>query len=133
MGLPYASYWLLTDNSYDLNCMYLNDVLAYHNPSPAYAFCTAPLPPSECEPIISSTDDDVEKLSVSLFPNPTTGIVYIDSEKPVSSIVIYNAQGVIVNRVYDSNEIDIDHLPVGVYFALIKNQRGITVEKVIKQ
>jgi hypothetical protein len=123
LGLPYASYWLLTDNSYDLNCMYINDELAYHNPSPADA----------CEPIISSTDDDLEKIAVSLFPNPTTGIVYVDSEKPVSSIVIYNAQGVIVNRIIDSNEIDMHHLPVGVYFARIESDKGGVVHKVIKQ
>jgi hypothetical protein len=132
MGLPYASYWLLTDNSYDLNCMYINDNLAYHNPSPAYAFCTAPFPLSECEPIISSTDEGMEELAVSLFPNPTTGSIHLLSDAMIHSVMIFNAQGMNVAEFENQNSIDVVHLPGGVYFALIRNERSVGLTRFIK-
>jgi len=48
-GLPYATYWMLTDNSYDLVCFNHLGGLKYQNPSPAYGFCTPPLPEITCD------------------------------------------------------------------------------------
>ncbi|MDZ4847091.1 MAG: PKD domain-containing protein [Chitinophagales bacterium] len=48
-GLPYATYWTITDNSYDLVCFNHLGGLKYQNPNPGYGFCSSPYPEIGCD------------------------------------------------------------------------------------
>jgi hypothetical protein len=115
MGLLYATYWQLTDNSYDLNCFYEGVDLQYTNPSPAYAFCTSPFPDSECAPVITSADPGPELLQVKLFPNPVFSSLFIEGSTNIETVQVFNGLGVKIMEVPFAPELETAKLPSGFY------------------
>ncbi len=81
------------------------------------------------------TDDDAE---IKIYPNPTTGHFTIDfMGKAVSAeIQVLNLQGRQVFQTEFDNQIkaniDISHLPGGMYIIVIKSQMSVVTERVIK-
>ena len=78
-------------------------------------------------------EDVTEMLTnkISLYPNPTSGVVYVTLDKSFDAVV-YNYQGQVVMRL-DNNDgqIDMSNLAVGIYFVEIREGNNRTVEKVI--
>ncbi len=71
--------------------------------------------------------------NVSLYPNPTSGILYVELDKTFD-VVVYNYQGQVVMRNYDNNgRIDMSDLSTGVYFVEIRSDNDVMIEKVIVQ
>lgn len=72
--------------------------------------------------------------SVSIFPNPTGGVVAINANLIINKIDVYNVQG---EKVYSSskmtNSIDLSEQLCGVYFFYIKTAKGILTKKIIVQ
>ena len=60
---------------------------------------------------------------INVFPNPTNGLVRIEGAT-VSEVQVYNTMGQLVKTVGDTNEIDMAHLPEGVYFLRITAKDG---------
>lgn len=56
----------------------------------------------------------IKALTVNVYPNPTTGIVYVENE---SNIKIYNAQGILLQSII-GNQVDLSGYPNGVYLLL---------------
>jgi ELWxxDGT repeat protein len=74
--------------------------------------------------------------TISIYPNPGTGIYNIKSEKEFAdySMKIYNPQGQLIYESYQQvEEIDLSNQPKGVYFLQIKSQEGIINKKLILQ
>ena len=79
----------------------------------------------------------------SIYPNPTTGIVSIklsgDNNNLTGSISIFNANGsqvkkIEINKPRNQVELDLQNLPVGVYFVHMHFTSGkIITEKIIKK
>ncbi len=134
MGFVYASYWILTDNSYDLNCFYTENQLRYTNPSPAYAFCTPPFPDSECEPVITSTDQEAPSKHISMYPNPVITSLFVEPMDQVASVEVYTPMGVKLQNILFTHELDLSHLSPGMYILRISMQGAnqVQVERVIK-
>lgn len=80
-----------------------------------------------------SIDEMAETHStLNVHPNPTNGIIIIENVN-VSSVEIYNTQGQSVGR-FNTNEIDIEHLPSGMYFIVVEDIDGnINVGKVVRK
>jgi hypothetical protein len=55
-------------------------------------------------------------LKFSLYPNPTNGLITIQSEEKISNIKIYNSLGQLMISNVFKNSIDISNLKPGVYF-----------------
>lgn len=73
----------------------------------------------------------IEKSNVNIYPNPTTGILYVNLDVRFEATV-YNYQGQVVLRTSDNNgQIDMSALTSGVYFVQINTGKNIMVEKVI--
>ena len=134
MGLVYATYWLLTDNSYDLVCFYEGGNLQYTNPSPGYAFCTPPYPESACDPVLSAQEPGTDDLQVTIFPNPVLSSLYIESNLHIETLQLYNAIGVKVFDIPFTSELNMSCLPTGLYFLRFtgKAQQMVSVERVFK-
>jgi hypothetical protein len=87
-----------------------------------------------------------ETANVRVYPNPTSGELHITisdysiSDYSISDIVIFNMMGQIQKIDYRKSEIgqseidiNIAHLPNGVYLLRITTEQGIVAKKVIKQ
>ncbi|HLO56823.1 MAG TPA: BspA family leucine-rich repeat surface protein [Saprospiraceae bacterium] len=68
-----------------------------------------------------------------VFPNPTTGLIHISGDTDVSYNIINSAGIKVASGKSNQSTIQIDHLPSGLYIVLIKNERGLSTNKVWKQ
>ena len=74
---------------------------------------------------------NVENNKVSLYPNPTSGMIYVELDNTFDA-VIYNYQGQVVMREYDNNgQIDLSNLSAGMYFVEIREGNNRMIGKVI--
>ena len=55
------------------------------------------------------------KSTISYYPNPTNGVVNIDSESRVNEINVYSITGQLVERVIKANSINIENVRPGIY------------------
>jgi len=77
---------------------------------------------------------DFEASSVVVYPNPSSGIVNIQSEKPIRQLQLISVEGKIVRKYNSSNQINIQDLPKGIYVLKIQLENGETqVQKLIKK
>jgi hypothetical protein len=73
----------------------------------------------------------MENNRIKIYPNPTTGVIYVELDKAFDAVV-YNYQGQVVMREYDNNgQIDLSELNTGVYFVEIREGNNIKIEKVV--
>lgn len=72
--------------------------------------------------------------SVSVYPNPTTGHIRIDSDSKISSIKIYTQIGQLLSSNVERQSIDISHLKAGIYIVKVMDREGIIkTQKIIKK
>ena len=134
LGLTYASYWLLSDNSYDLNCFYDEGELQYTNPQPSYGFCNPPFPEIECNPLTTSVPPVPQNDDFKIYPNPAYDVLTIETKSEVKSVVILNPWGQRMKIYEFSYQLDIHDLPPGFYFVRCTGISGkvIGIKKLIK-
>ena len=80
---------------------------------------------------------DQDDIQLSVFPNPTTGQIYIQGELAgVTAITVYDVTGKLVlqKRVVSADgNIDISHLEKGIYYITVKTAQGDRTQKIIKE
>lgn len=74
----------------------------------------------------------------TLYPNPTTNILNIETKEPIEkeSIKVYNITGQLVftiTKAENISSIDVTNLNTGNYFIIIQTDRGIYKSKFIKK
>lgn len=69
----------------------------------------------------------------TVFPNPTSGKIAIQSAYPVDEMCVLNITGEAIFRQKSSNVLDISALPSGVYLLYLRSGDGFSVKKIIKQ
>ena len=73
-------------------------------------------------------------LGVSIYPNPTSGLVSIQEVKYLKSLELYSITGQLVKSIKTSvNKFDISSLQSGVYFIKITTAEGYATKKIVKQ
>ena len=74
----------------------------------------------------------VQQSSLSLFPNPTTGEVYVSAS--VANIKVYNVIGQLIKEEHNTSNITIAEFPSGMYFIKIFDNQGqvIKQDKIVK-
>ncbi|MCH8545331.1 MAG: T9SS type A sorting domain-containing protein [Cryomorphaceae bacterium] len=71
--------------------------------------------------------------SVNVFPNPTTGMVHIETDAHVKAVRITNLDGKII-RETTQKDVSLGNLPSGVYFlTIVDENNAVRIERVIKQ
>ena len=88
----------------------------------------------DCEEIITGIEETAKTESLSIFPNPTKGIISLQNIDLASAYKIFNLNGEIVlqGKATESNEISLAKLPKGIYFIELKNDNILIVKKIIK-
>ena len=72
--------------------------------------------------------------NIKLFPNPTTGILNIESKSTILGISIYDLVGrEVLDKKTKLNSVDLSTLPKGVYLVKIKTEQGEVVKRVVKE
>ncbi len=76
-----------------------------------------------------------ESASIGLFPNPTSGIINIQSEQAIDSVAIYDTFGKMVRQISDAGltRIDISDFPQGLYFLRLTSNATTIVKPVIRR
>jgi hypothetical protein len=70
----------------------------------------------------------------SIYPNPTNGLLTINSTSSISEITVYNNLGQQLFTSEKTNQVDISTLSEGIYFVKIKDKNGQTeTKKVVKK
>jgi len=71
----------------------------------------------ECEGSLTSNDIINQYESIRVFPNPTNGIIRVESKKSIEELLIFNSLGEMLFQAGNiSNPIDVSHLTSGIYF-----------------
>lgn len=92
--------------------------------------------PEECDQSLTGIHNHYEE-AISIYPNPTTGLFFIDGLSGLGSprLQVYNAVGALVLEDYPTSEraqIDISHLPSGIYAVrILSGQELLRTEKLI--
>jgi len=79
-----------------------------------------------------------EDLNMSIFPNPSNGLIHLDMSKIVNilSVEIYNLTGIKVFEIepkesFKELQIDLGHLEDGIYFVKLKTKQQTVNQKII--
>ena len=76
--------------------------------------------------------DDQNKLDISIYPNPTSDIVYIEGNYTQLKAVVYDILGKQVMNKPITNHIDISHLEKGVYMLHLSDGVKLTTQRILK-
>lgn len=83
--------------------------------------------------LTSSTDELQEAPSIiSIYPNPTDGIVSIETEEDIKGFEVYNLQGQRINSYTQAPQLDISSFPIGVYYLKFRLEKGTITKKLVK-
>lgn len=96
---------------------------------------TTPNPPPPCDTCTTKLLLEQAENTIVYYPNPTTGIIHIRSEKPISLLQIFNTSGQMVykqERMFKENVIDISSIPSGTYIIRIKIGDSIATGTIVK-
>lgn len=78
--------------------------------------------------------NDINSFSVKVYPNPTSGMLQIQSEKPIRKVEVIGLNGQTIQQERNSKSIDISSLPKGVYLLKVTDGQNKTqTTKVIKR
>lgn len=83
--------------------------------------------------LLSVSDVNAET-AISIYPNPTKGLVNVQSEKAIQSLELISVEGKVIQKNLNSTKIDLNGLPNGIYFLKVELSNGrIQFEKVVKK
>ena len=95
--------------------------------------------PTAIEPIATPEINDI-----SIYPNPTTGELRIKNyelgiknyELGIDNVEVFDIYGIKQLSIFNfqfSTQIDISHLPAGIYFVRITTEKGVVTKKIVKR
>jgi YbbR domain-containing protein len=70
---------------------------------------------------------------VILYPNPTSGLLHIDSDQAVEKIEVYDLLGREVIASGSETQVDLSTLSSGVYLVKVHVENEVHVRKVLKE
>jgi len=76
--------------------------------------------------------DNQNQLDISIYPNPTSDMVYIDGNYSQLKVVVYDILGKEILNKSITNSIDISHLDNGVYILQLSDGVKLTTQRIIK-
>ncbi|REC63197.1 hypothetical protein DRF65_05965 [Chryseobacterium pennae] len=80
---------------------------------------------------LGTSDINLKKKTVEVFPNPVKGILTVKSDSVIEGIKIINAVGQSLGNSFSNNQIDMNNLPSGLYMIELKLKNGESVVKKI--
>ncbi len=78
-------------------------------------------------------EEENAQIDVSVYPNPTFGVVHIAHSQQIEKIEVINLSGLVFDVPFENNTINMNDLSSGIYFVNIYTDKGIVSKKVIKK
>lgn len=70
---------------------------------------------------------------ITIYPNPTTNLIYFNSNLPIEKVTITDTVGKIMTQIENPLDyLDMTQFPNGIYFLKMETRQGNTLQKVIK-
>lgn len=85
---------------------------------------------TECNAVLSQTD--FEKADLNMYPNPTSGIIHIQTDLTIKKIRVLDINGRKIMEQSMTSQLDLSHLKTGVYFILLESNSSYVTQKIIK-
>ena len=89
----------------------------------------------EINPEITDIDDAVSEVGgIEIYPNPTDGLLYINSSSTINKVIVADMTGKIimdVNGGSDKVELDLSSNPKGIYVLKVISEDDSIVEKIV--
>lgn len=82
-----------------------------------------------------SSINEIEKFSLNVWPNPVSNIINIQTDQETSlSGELFNTSGKLIlqKEIFQNGTLNISHLPKGIYFLKINNEKEEVVKKIVK-
>ncbi|MGI6291235.1 MAG: T9SS type A sorting domain-containing protein [Bacteroidales bacterium] len=77
--------------------------------------------------------EEIDAQDITLYPNPVKDILFIETEEAIKAVHIYNVQGaVVVESIGDIREINLAHLPAGIYTLRVEIGKTVSTLRIIK-
>jgi hypothetical protein len=94
------------------------------------SFC---LPNGNLPPLVATKNQIKSKIDLQIMPNPTTGLVYFETEKTPNQILVLDILGRTVKQfnTINNNQIDLTDLVKGLYLVRFEIEGQIVTKKVI--
>lgn len=79
--------------------------------------------------------EDFDAIGATVYPNPTSGVIKIDTDVEQTQVQIFNMLGQeVVSTIETGNfSVDITDQKAGIYFVTIKNENGTATSKIVKK
>jgi hypothetical protein len=78
--------------------------------------------------------DDISHTTISIYPNPVSEMLYVDSSEPIKTIKIFNKIGQLVRSNSNYNKIDTENMQSGLYIVHVYFENGQSeIQKLIKE
>ena len=130
-----ASLTLIEDALYESDFPYW----FFSRPLTEPGYYTQVLSGHDCDSVIGLTldvlvgTDETANADLTVWPNPTTGILHINTTDPCD-IEVRNVLGQIILNAKNEEAIDINYLEKGVYLLMVSNKNGLkAITKVVKE
>ena len=85
---------------------------------------------------VGSMADGIEQMrqagSISAYPNPTDGIVYIESDGN-ADVEVYSIEGRSEGRYENANAINLSDKPAGIYLLKVATETSSAVIRIVKR
>jgi hypothetical protein len=89
---------------------------------------------SYCGHNFVSISEPTPEYSLSLYPNPTNGLLNLSADQNIDEIKVYNLSGqLILNSIQPNNQIDLSHLESGVYLIEISIEGSQVIRRIVKE
>ena len=84
--------------------------------------------------ILSSSSYSFLEKNIHIFPNPTNGLIHIESNNRFEflEITLYNALGKTIKINLSNENIDLSDISSGIYFLIIRTSKGMITKKIMK-
>jgi hypothetical protein len=79
------------------------------------------------------TNEELSDYKLIVYPNPTTGIFNIESNKNIDKIFIYDLFGNLVKELKSKKDMDLSELSPGMYFIGVQSEGSFEKIKIIKE
>jgi len=87
------------------------------------------------ESIVLSTENPISEIDFNVFPNPSTGHLTLEAERPLENISVFDSLGKLVFQKSLKNqirhELNLSHFPKGLYLLQISGEEFEKTEKVV--
>ncbi len=81
---------------------------------------------------VSASINKIDLNTTNIYPNPTSGLLKINSEETILNIELIDVTGSKSNLIMNNNTIDISNLSSGIYMLNIQTKSGVYSHKLVK-